>query len=62
MKDKELIELTLRTFKGGHIDQEYAVNTILERYTASKRFNYNSFYIGFLFGFAATYILLTYVL
>lgn len=46
MKDKELIELTLKCLKSGAIDEKYAVETILERYSNSKRFNWNNFQWG----------------
>ena len=62
IKDKDLIKLTLRAFKFENIDEKFATDTILERYSNSKRFNWNNFQWGFLLGFTLTYILLEYVL
>ncbi len=45
-EDKNKIEPMLRAFKAGHITLEYAVDFILRIYSVSKRFNYNSFWIG----------------
>ena len=50
MKDKNLISLILRAFKLEYIDEEYATESILERYTNSKRFNWNSFQWGVIVG------------
>lgn len=46
MKDRALIELTLRAFKGGHITLEDAVTAIYNTYDNSKRFHFNSFWWG----------------
>jgi len=45
-EDKNKLEPMLRAFKAGHITLEFAVDFILRIYSVSKRFNYNSFWIG----------------
>lgn len=61
MKDRALIELTLRAFKGGHITLENAVTAIYNTYDRSKRLNWHSFYYGYFAGLimaALFYVLL----
>ena len=50
MKDRRKLEPMLRAFKNGDIDLEYAINFILHVFSDSKRFNSNSFLIGFFMG------------
>ena len=60
-EDKNKLEPMLRAFKGGHITLEYAVDFILRIYSVSKRFNYNSFWIGLSVGSIIMYIVMKWI-
>lgn len=50
MKDKDKLAILLRAFKNGDVDFDYAMGFILHIFSASKRFNSNSFIIGMMVG------------
>jgi len=57
-EDKNKLKPMLRAFKAGHITLEFAVDFILRIYSVSKRFNYNSFWIGLSVGIWISLIIL----
>lgn len=61
-EDKNKLEPMLRAFKAGYITLGFAVDFILRVYSASKRFNYNSFLIGLSVGMCIGLIILWYKL
>ena len=58
MKDRNKLEPLLRAFKSGSVSFEYAINFILDVYTSSKRFNWNSFSIGISVGISLALIII----
>ena len=61
-EDKRKLELMLRAFLHGIIDIEFAIDFILKVYSNSRRFNYNSFIIGWTLGLFVATILFRYIL
>lgn len=57
-KDRNKLEPLLRAFKTGNVDFEYAIKFILDVYSSSRRFNWNSFSLGLSIGITIALIVI----